>query len=86
MNKPDRVLRMPGLENRNDAEPQARTRDFLSRGEVARLFGVSPSTVTRWARSGLVASVRTPGGHYRFRAQDALLAVQAAERGKEKAS
>ena len=77
---------MPGLENRNDAEPPQPSREFLSRGEVARLFGVSASTVTRWARSGLVASVRTPGGHYRFRAQDALRAVQTAERGKESAS
>jgi hypothetical protein len=30
-----------------------------------------------------VASVRTPGGHYRYRAEDALLAVQAATRSKE---
>jgi excisionase family DNA binding protein len=79
---------MPAPENRNETEAPAlpRSREFLSRGEVARLFGVSPSTVTRWARSGLVASVRTPGGHYRFRAQDALRAVQMAERGKESAS
>ena len=77
---------MPGLENRNDTEAPEQSREFLSRGEVARLFGVSPSTVTRWARAGLVASVRTPGGHYRFRAQDALRAVQTAERGKESAS
>ena len=77
---------MPSPENRNEAEAPARGREFLSRGEVDRLFGVSPSTVTRWARSGLVASIRTPGGHYRFRAQDALRAVQSSERGKEKMS
>jgi excisionase family DNA binding protein len=47
------------------AEPE-----FLSRGEVARLFGVSASTVTRWARTGLLKAVRTPGGHYRFHAED----------------
>jgi len=41
---------------------------FLSSGEVAKLFGVSVSTVTRWARIGLIKTVRTPGGHYRFRA------------------
>ncbi len=39
---------------------------YLSRGDVARLFGVSLSTVTRWARTGLVPTVRTPGGHYRY--------------------
>jgi excisionase family DNA binding protein len=43
---------------------------FLSRREVARLFGVSLSTVTRWARTGLIRSVRTPGGHYRYPAAD----------------
>ena len=44
--------------------------EFLSRGDVARLFGVSLSTVTRWARTGLLPTVRTPGGHYRYRAED----------------
>lgn len=43
---------------------------FLSRGEVSRLFGVSASTVTRWARQGLLKALRTPGGHYRFRAEE----------------
>ena len=43
---------------------------FLSRTAVARLFGVSASTVTRWARTGLLKTVRTPGGHYRFPAEE----------------
>ncbi|HEX4441504.1 MAG TPA: helix-turn-helix domain-containing protein [Thermoanaerobaculia bacterium] len=43
---------------------------FLSRSAVAGLFGVSASTVTRWARTGLIRSVRTPGGHYRFPADE----------------
>lgn len=34
--------------------------------EVARLFRVSPKTVTRWAVKGRLRSVRTPGGHVRF--------------------
>ena len=48
--------------------PPPAVREFLSTGEVARLFGVSPSAVTRWARTGVLKAVRTPGGHYRFRA------------------
>jgi len=52
-------------------------RAFLSRGEVAKLFGVSVSTVTRWARTGLLKSVRTPGGHYRFRADEMRRAARA---------
>ena len=43
---------------------------FLSRRDVAQLFGVSLSTVTRWARTGLLRTVRTPGGHYRYRVED----------------
>jgi excisionase family DNA binding protein len=34
------------------------------------MFGVSASAVTRWARIGAIKSIRTPGGHYRFRAAD----------------
>jgi excisionase family DNA binding protein len=61
---------MTGREERENAPPVAGGSAFLSRGEVARLFGVSVSTVTRWARTGLLPAVRTPGGHYRFRAED----------------
>jgi excisionase family DNA binding protein len=45
-------------------------RAYLSRSEVARLFGVSASSVTRWARTGLIKAIRTPGGHYRFPAEE----------------
>jgi excisionase family DNA binding protein len=41
-------------------------RAYMTRSEVSRLYGVSASTVTRWARLGLLKTVRTPGGHYRF--------------------
>jgi excisionase family DNA binding protein len=53
------------------------TNQFLSRRDVAALFGVSLSTVTRWARKGLLKAIRTPGGHYRFPADETR---QAAER------
>jgi excisionase family DNA binding protein len=34
---------------------------------VAALFRVDPKTVTRWAAAGRIGSIRTPGGHRRFR-------------------
>lgn len=40
---------------------------LLTPGEVAALFRVDPKTVTRWAAEGRIGSIRTPGGHRRFR-------------------
>jgi excisionase family DNA binding protein len=40
---------------------------FMTPGEVAALFRVDPKTVTRWAASGRITSIKTPGGHRRFR-------------------
>ena len=31
------------------------------------MFRVDPKTVTRWASAGRIGSIRTPGGHRRFR-------------------
>jgi len=39
---------------------------FLTRSEVAELLGVSPNTVTRWAREGRLPCHVTLGGHHRF--------------------
>ena len=39
---------------------------FLTRSEVSKLLGVSPNTVTRWAREGRLPSQVTLGGHHRF--------------------
>jgi excisionase family DNA binding protein len=39
---------------------------FLTRSEVSRLLGVSPNTVTRWAREGRLSCQVTLGGHHRF--------------------
>jgi len=46
--------------------PEDATHDLLTRAEVARLLGVSPNTVTRWAREGRLPSQVTLGGHHRF--------------------
>ncbi len=38
--------------------------------EVAAMFRVDPKTVARWAKAGKLPSVRTIGGHRRYRARD----------------
>lgn len=43
---------------------------WLTTGEVARRFGVSPKTVIRWADEGHMPCIETPGGRRRFRADD----------------
>jgi excisionase family DNA binding protein len=41
--------------------------NLLTPSEVAALFRVDPKTVTRWAKAGKSGSIRTLGGHRRFR-------------------
>lgn len=50
---------------------------LLTPAEVSAIFRVDPKTVTRWAGSGKLAAVKTPGGHRRFWKSDveALLGV-----------
>jgi excisionase family DNA binding protein len=36
---------------------------------VAKIARVDSSTVRRWAESGELQSVKTPGGHFRFNAE-----------------
>ncbi len=61
-----------------DERAQGRDR-LLTPGEVATLFRVDPKTVTRWAAAGRIGSIRTPGGHRRFRESEVrgLLAGEA---------
>lgn len=40
---------------------------MLRPGQVAKKFGVDPKTLARWAKGGLIPSVRTPKGHRRYR-------------------
>jgi excisionase family DNA binding protein len=40
--------------------------EFLTRSDVSKLLGVSPNTVTRWAREGRLPCQVTLGGHHRF--------------------
>jgi excisionase family DNA binding protein len=43
---------------------------LLSRRDVAVRFGVSPQTVTRWAKLGMLPCVRTLGGQRRYPADE----------------
>lgn len=36
--------------------------ETLGRMDVARIFNVDPTTVSRWARDGVLGSFRKPGG------------------------
>lgn len=45
----------------------ADTEILLTPAEVATLFRVDPKTVTRWAKAGKLSSIRTLGGHRRYR-------------------
>jgi excisionase family DNA binding protein len=52
--------------------------ELLTPREVAVLFRVDPKTVTRWAQAGRISSIRTIGGHRRFRASDVHRFLEAA--------
>jgi excisionase family DNA binding protein len=54
--------------------------------EVAALFGVNVSTLGVWARADELPSVRTPGGHRRYRSDDVkkLLSNRQPERSPER--
>ncbi len=59
-----------------NARPAAQSESLLTPSEVASLFRVDPKTVTRWAKAGKLSSIRTLGGHRRYRESEvrALLA------------
>ena len=50
---------------------------LLTPAEVATLFRVDPKTVTRWAKAGKLTSIRTLGGHRRYKESEvkALLKI-----------
>jgi len=55
---------------------------LLTPAEVAAKFKVDPKTVTRWARSGRLSSIRTLGGHRRYKASEVEALLR---KGEEKA-
>jgi excisionase family DNA binding protein len=53
---------------------------LLTPAEVAALFRVDPKTVTRWAKAGKLSSIRTLGGHRRYRAEEVKRFLDGAQR------
>ena len=52
---------------------------LLTPAEVAALFRVDPKTVTRWAKAGKLSSIRTLGGHRRYRETEVRRLLRGAE-------
>lgn len=50
--------------------PLSDNEHLLTPAEVAALFRVDPKTVTRWAKAGKLTSIRTLGGHRRYRSTE----------------
>ena len=48
----------------------------LSPKELARVIGLSESTLKRWVDSGVVAAVKTPGGHRRISRAEAIRLIR----------
>jgi excisionase family DNA binding protein len=55
---------------------------LLRTREVAQLFQVSERTVAEWARRGRIPSVRTPGGHRLYPADQVRRLLVATENGE----
>ncbi|MDA8282908.1 MAG: helix-turn-helix domain-containing protein [Actinomycetota bacterium] len=50
--------------------PTGLSSNLLRTSDVAALFQVSERTISDWARRGRIPSVRTPGGHRRYPAEE----------------
>ncbi len=61
----------------NDAEP------LLTPAEVATMFRVDPKTVTRWAKAGKLTSIRTLGGHRRYRESEVKALLNSIPQGRD---
>jgi len=63
----------------DSAAPSSLEGRLLRTREVALLFQVSERAVTDWARRGRIPSVRTPGGHRRYPANEVFALLRRSE-------
>lgn len=54
-------------------------RRLMTPAEVAKAFRVDPKTVSRWAVSGKLTTIRTLGGHRRYLAAEVEQLLREAE-------
>jgi excisionase family DNA binding protein len=69
-----------------DGVPPSFEGRLLRTREVALLFQVSERAVTDWARKGRIPSVRTPGGHRRYPAEQVRVLLLNAEQDGDRTS
>lgn len=72
------IIYEDGQPHQSTAESVGQLDRLLTGAEIAALFRVNPRQPAEWVRQGRIKSVRTPGGHHRYResAVRALLAEQ----------
>ncbi len=58
---------------------------YLTPSEVAAMFRVDPKTVTRWAQAGKIGSIRTLGGHRRYRETEVYALLRGYEPPRQRA-
>ena len=56
---------------------------LLTPAEVASLFRVDKKTVNRWAQAGRIGSIRTLGGHRRYRESEVRALLEGEQDGDQ---
>ena len=72
-------VKVPEVKDEEDQTVMIEYPELLLPYQVAKLFSVDPKTVTRWAKSGKLAAIKTPGGHRRYRESDVRALLEAGE-------
>jgi excisionase family DNA binding protein len=70
--KPAPVPVKPRPQQVNQVDGKLMAEPLLTPAEVATMFRVDPKTVTRWAKAGKLTSIKTLGGHRRYRESEVL--------------
>ena len=66
-NEVSQGIRRSKMSQNNYSLSPSSQENLLTPSEVAALFRVDPKTVTRWAKAGKLTSIKTLGGHRRYK-------------------